>query len=193
MNWIMDNRENRTLWGGGLPPTPTFYLSRVGIALNKLGQKEAGTAKVDEAMNLFDQQMATHENHGGDVIYGGEFLEPASAFYVETGQITKAVTIWDKYIAMVNPFVTKNPDDTSSLGYLAYAYEHKGDALAVYQKDQFGQTNISSLRVALTSYQTAIEHRHRILQLDPTNQAHIEAENSLALKISRLSDLIRSR
>src|SRR6185369_3076345 len=90
VNWILENRDNRVLWGGGtLPPTPTFYLSRVGIALNRLGQREAGTAKVDEAMKLFDQQMASHDNHGEDVIYAGEFIEPASDFYVETGQISK--------------------------------------------------------------------------------------------------------
>jgi DNA repair exonuclease SbcCD ATPase subunit len=89
--------------------------------------------------------------------------------------------------------VTRNPEDTSSLGYLSYAYERKGDSLAIYQKerDTFAQTNISSLRSALTSYQTAIEHRQRILQLDPTNQSHIDAEKSLALKISRLKERLK--
>src|SRR5262249_3344285 len=194
MNWILDNRDNKILWGSGLPPMPTYYLARVGIGLNKLGQKEAAIAKVDEAMKLLDQQLATHDNHGEDVIYAPEMLDPVSDFYVETGEISKAVTIWDKYIAMVNPFVSRNPEDTSSLGYLSYGYERKGDDLAIYQKDResFAQTNIASLRAALASYQEGLSRRRRILQLDPTNQAHIEAEKSLALKISRLTARLKS-
>jgi len=189
LNWILQNRDNRALNVGG-PPTPTYYLVRVGIGLNKTGQKAAGEADVDEGIKQLNQQLATHANHGEDVIYAGDLLNPASDFYVEVGQISKAVTIWDNYIAMVDPFVKRNPEDTSSLGYLAYAYERKGDCLSIYQKerDAFAQTNIASLRTALTSYQTAIEHRRRILQLDPTNQSHIEAENALTLKISRLTE-----
>ena len=197
VNWMLENRDNRILWGSAtVPPTPIFYLARVGIGLHKIGQKEAGMAKVDEAMKLYDQQMAMqkNDNHGEAVIYAGEFLNPVADFYVETGQIGKAVKIWDNYIEMAKPFVVRNPEDTSSLGYVAYAYERKGDALAIQKganSTSFGQINISSLRAALTNYQTAIEDRHRILQLDPTNQAHIEAEKALALKISRLSELIK--
>ena len=145
---------------------------------------------MDEGIKQLNQQLSTHANHGEDVIYALEFLNPAADFYVEIGQAGKAVTIWDNYIAMVNPFVTRNPEDTSSLGYLSYAYERRGDALAVYQYPQnnFAQTNISNLRAALTSYQAGIDRRHRILQLDPTNQAHIDAEKILALKISRLKE-----
>ena len=60
----------------------------------------------------------------------------ASDFYVETGQIKKAVAIWDNYIALINPFVNRNPEDTSSLGYLSYAYERRADDLAIYQADR---------------------------------------------------------
>ncbi|HEX3085612.1 MAG TPA: protein kinase [Pyrinomonadaceae bacterium] len=192
LNWILQNRENRALNVGG-PPTPTYYLVRVGVGLNKTGQQAAGTADVDEGIKQLNQQLATHANHGEDVIYAGETLNPASDFYVETNQISKAVAIWDNYIALVNPFVIKNPNDTSSLGYLSYAYERKGDALAIYQKEReaFVQTNISNLRAALTSYETAISQRQRILQLDPTNQSHIEAEKALALKISQLKDRLK--
>jgi tetratricopeptide (TPR) repeat protein len=68
LNWILQNRENRALWGQG-PPTPTYYLVRVGIGLNKTGQKAAGEANVDEGIKQFNQQLATHANHGEDVIY----------------------------------------------------------------------------------------------------------------------------
>jgi tetratricopeptide (TPR) repeat protein len=189
MNWILDNRENRALWAGGLAPTPTFYLARVAIGLNKLGQKEAAIAKMDEAMKSYDQQIATHDNHGEDVIYAGETLIPASDFYVETNQISKAVRVWDKYIDMVNPFVARNPEDTSSLGYLSFALERKGDALAIYQQehDTFVQNDTARLRAALASYQEALQRRQRILQLDPSNQTHQDAEKEVTLKISRLS------
>jgi tetratricopeptide (TPR) repeat protein len=164
----------------------------VGIGLNKLGKKEAATADVDEGVKQYNQSLTIHDINGGDIIWAGELLNPVSDFYVETNQISKAASIWDNYIALINPFVTRNPEDTSSIGYLSYAYERKGDSLAIYQKerDAFAQTNISNLRAALTSYQTALEHRHRVLQLDPTNQNHIEAEQSLALKISRLRERI---
>lgn len=192
LNWIQQNRENRALWGDG-PPTPTYYLVRVGVGLNKTGQQAAGAADVDEGIKQLNQQLATHANHGEDVIYAGDTLNPAADFYVEIGQVSKAVAIWDNYIAMVDPFVKRNPEDTSSLGYLASAYERKGDALAIYQKerDAFAQTNSSSLHAALTSYETAIEQRRRILQLDPANQNHLEAEQALALKITQLKERIK--
>jgi serine/threonine protein kinase/tetratricopeptide (TPR) repeat protein len=192
LKWILQNRENRALWGEG-PPTPTYYLVRVGVGLNKTGQKAAGTANVDEGIKQLNQQLSTHANHGEDVIYAGDLLNPASDFYVETSQISKAVAIWDNYIAMVDPFVSRNPRDTSSLGYLAYGFERKGDALSIYQSEQkiFAQTNNASLRGALKSYQQALTHRQRILQLDPTNQAHLEAEKTLQLKISRLNERLK--
>ena len=193
MNWIRDNRENRALWVMNVQPTTTYYLARMGIGLNKIGQRVAAAADMDEAIRQYDQSMRAHANHGEDVIYASEFLNPAADFYVEIGQARKAAAIWDNYIAMVDPFVSRNPEDTSSLGYLSYAYERRGDSFAIYQKaeDSFGQTNVSSLRVALTSYQAAIERRQRILQLDPTNQAHLEAEKALELKISRLAERLK--
>ena len=192
LNWILQNRENPALNVGG-PPTPTYYLLRVGIGLNKTGQKAAGIADVDEAIRELNQQLNAHANHGEDIIYGGDLLNPAADFYMEIGQASKAVAIWDNYIAMVDPFVKRNPEDTSSLGYLSYAYERKGDAQANYQpgQDSFEQTNVSSLRAALATYHQGIEGRRRILQLDPTNQSHIDAEKSLATKISRLEERLK--
>src|SRR6185369_4715607 len=192
VNWIKQNRESWVLWNGGGPPTTTYYQMRVSIGLNRLGHKDAATANMDQAVNECNQQLASHENHGEDIIYANDFQNPAADFYVETGQINKAVAIWDRYIAMIDPFVTRNPQDTSSLGYLAYAYERKGDALAIYQQENegFAQTNISNLRTALSSYSAAMERRQRILQLDPTNQSHINAEKGLEQKISRLKSRI---
>ncbi|HJZ82808.1 MAG TPA: hypothetical protein VKD91_20755, partial [Pyrinomonadaceae bacterium] len=188
MNWIRENRDNRNLWAGGFPPLEAFYIVRVGIALNKLGQKQAGIARVDEGLNLHYQAVRLHPNHGEDVFYAFELIEPATQFYLDTNQINKAVAIWENYIEMTEPFVAKNPDDTSSRGFLSYAFERKGDILAGYEKERetFAQTDISKLRQAQTSYQEGLRHRQQILQLDPMNQAHIEAENFLTLKISRL-------
>jgi tetratricopeptide (TPR) repeat protein len=193
LNWIKENIENRALWGQGIRPTTTYYLMRVGIGLNKLGKRESATADVDDAIKQYNQSLGLHDINAGDIIWAGDILIPASDFYVETHQISKAASIWDNYIALINPFVIKNPEDTSSLGYLSQAFEWKGDALAIYQKerDTFAQTDISNLRAALTSYETGIAHRQRVLQLDPTNQSHIEAEKSLALKISRLKERIK--
>jgi tetratricopeptide (TPR) repeat protein len=193
LNWIKENTENRALWGQGIRPTTTYYLIRVGIGLNKLGKREPATADIDQAIKQYNQSLSLHDITAGDIIWANELLNPASDFYVETNQISKAASIWDNYIALINPFVIKNPEDTSSLGYLSQAFEWNGDALAIYQKerDTFAQTNISNLRAALTSYETGIAHRQRVLQLDPTNQSHIEAEKSLALKISRLKERIK--
>jgi serine/threonine protein kinase len=193
LNWIKQNIENRALWSGSFAPTTTYYLMRVGIGLNKLGQREAGMADVDQAIKQYNESLALHANHGEDVIYAGELLNPASDFYVETGQIGKAVEIWDNYIDLINPFVNRNPQDTSSLGYLSYAYERKGDTLALTQADSqtFAQTNTASLRLALASFQEALQRRQRILQLDPTNQAHLEAAKRVEIKISRLNERLK--
>ena len=79
-----------------------------------------------------------------------------------------------------------------------YSVEHervpiRPPVLAIYQKNResFAQTNINSLRAALKSYQQALTHRQRILQLDPTNQAHLEAEKTVELKISRLTESLK--
>jgi tetratricopeptide (TPR) repeat protein len=193
LNWISEHRDNRALWVNNVQPTTTYYLARVAIGLNKLGQRATAMADMDQAIRQYDQQLSNNANHGEDIIYAWEFLNPAADFYVEIGQVSKAVGLWNNYIEMVNPFVTRNRDDTSSLGYLAEAYERRGDALAIYwpANDSFEQTNVSSMRAALTSYQAGLDRRHRILQLDPTNQAHIDAEKSLALKISRLAEKVR--
>jgi len=195
LNWIKENLENRALWVAGVQPTTTYYLMRVGIGLNKIGQKEAGTADVDEAIKRYNQSLGTNAITAEAIIYACDLLDPASDFYVETGQISKAVAIWDKYIALINPFVNRNPEDTSSLGYQSYAYERKGDSLAIYQKDReaFAQTSISSLRAALASYQESLSRRQRILQLDAANQNHLDAKKALELKISRLNDRLKDR
>jgi len=195
LNWIKENLENRALWSQGIRPTTTYYLIRVGIGLNKLGQKQAATADVDEGIKQYNQSLGTHDISGGDIIWAGELLDPASDFYVETNQISKAVAIWDNNIALINPFVIRNLKDTSSLGYLSYAYERKGDSLAVYQKerDTFAQTNISSLRAALASYQESLTRRQRILQLDSSNQAHLDAEKTLQRKISSLNEKLNEK
>src|SRR5262249_45867195 len=114
LNWIKDNGGNRILWGAG-PPNTAFYLMRVGVGLNRLGRKDAATANMDESVKQFNLQLSSHENHGEDIIYAGEYLNPAADFYVETHQVSKAVTLWENYITMIDPFVTRNPGDTSSL------------------------------------------------------------------------------
>ena len=194
LNWISQNRENRSLWSQSLPPTTTYYLMRVGIGLNKLGKKEAATAAVDESIKQYNQSLGTHDITAGDVVYAGELLDPASDFYVETSQTVKAVAIWDNYIALINPFVTRNPQDTSSLAYLSYALERKGDVLAIYRTDRgtFAQTSISSLRAALESYQESLSRRQRILQLDAANQSHLNAKKTLELKLSRLNQRLNA-
>jgi serine/threonine protein kinase len=195
VNWIRQNRENRYLWASGLPPSESYYVVRTGIGLNKLGQKQLATARVDEGMNLYRQAVETNINHGEDVFYAFEILQPATNFYVETNQTAKAIKLWDDYIRLTEPFVEKNPDDTSSLGLLAYAFERKGDVLAKYQKEQnaYAQTDTSSLRAALISYEESSRHRQRILQMDSSNQAHLDAESTLQRKISRLNEKLNEK
>src|SRR5215510_913302 len=189
VNWIRQNRDNKNVWANALPPTEAIYVVRSGIALNRLGQKQTAIERVDEGMNIYRQTIQIHVNHGEDVFYGLEILEPATEFYMDTNQIDKAVRILEDYIRLIEPFVTRNPEDTSSLGLLAYALERKGDVFGGYQKEQemFTPTGASNLRAALTSYKESSLRRARILQLDPTNQTRVEEEKALALKISRLN------
>jgi serine/threonine protein kinase/tetratricopeptide (TPR) repeat protein len=189
VNWIRQNRENRNLWANGLPPSEAYYVVRTGIALNKLGQKQLATARVDEGMNLYRQAVETHINHGEDVFYAFEILQPATDFYVETNQTAKAIKLWDDYVRLTEPFVERNPDDTSSLGLLAYAFERKGDVLGGYEteRETFAQTDPARLAAALASYKESNLQRQRILQLDSTNQAHLEAAKALERRIADLN------
>ena len=195
VNWIRQNRENRNLWGAGVPPSEAYYVVRTGIGLNKLGQKDAAIAKADEGMKLYRQALQMRVNHGEDVFYAFEILEPATELYLDTNQDKKAVGIWEDYVRLIEPFVTRNPDVTTSLSFLAYALERKGDVLAKYQPERqtFAETDGARLSAALASYSDSHLRRQRMLQLDPVNQTRIDEEKSLALKISRLNERLTER
>jgi len=124
---------------------------RVGIGLNKLGHREAAIAKVEDGMKQYREQLQTHANHGEDVFYAFELLGPVSDFYLDTNQLNKAIEVWEEYIRMAEPFANNNPDDTTTLGYISYAFELKGDVLSRYQRDRetFAETNAANLRAAL--------------------------------------------
>jgi len=188
VNWIRDNRERLYRRGTGSPTAETFYLLRMGVGLSKLGQKQAAIEKLDEGMKLYHQALQSTIFHGEDVFYAPEELETATVGYVDADQDDKAVTLWEEYAHLIEPFVEKNPDDTTSLRLLAYALDRKGDVLARYQKegDTFAQTDTSRLRAALSSYQESDLRRQRMLQLDGTNQSHIDGEKAQSVKISRL-------
>lgn len=193
VNWIEGNRDNRNLWGAR-PPNTAYYLMRVGIGLNKVGQKAAGLAKFEQGMKQYHDGLQLEETHGETLYYAFEIIEPATEFYLETNQDNKAVALWEEYIHLSEPFVEKTPDDTTSIGLLSYALERKGDVLAKYRKEQdtFAQTELGRLGAAFKSYEESSQRRQRILQLDPANQAHREAEKSLARKMSLLSERLRA-
>jgi len=194
VNWIRDNRERLYRRGTGSPTAETYYLLREGVGLSKLGQKQAAIEKLDEGMKLFRQALQEHAFHGEDILYAPEELETATEGYVETDQDDKAVNLWEDYAHLIEPFVESNPDDTTSLNLLAYALDRKGDVFARYQKDgeAFGQTDFSRLRAALASYHESDVKRQRMLELDGINQSviqsDIDAQKTLAVKISRLSE-----
>jgi serine/threonine protein kinase/tetratricopeptide (TPR) repeat protein len=193
VNWILANRDNRNLWGA-VPPNTAYYSMRVGIGLNKVGQRAAGIAKFEEGMKQYHDGLKMDETTGEKLYYAFDIIEPATDFYLDTNQNNKAVALWEEYIHLSEPFVEKNPDDTTSLGLLAHALDRKGDVLAGYRKEPeaFTQTNIQSLRAALKSYEESMERRRRILQLDPTNQAHLEATKAMEEKTVRLAARLKN-
>jgi tetratricopeptide (TPR) repeat protein len=193
VNWIKQNLDNRNLWWGSVPPNTAYYMMRVGIGLNKVGRKADAIAKFEEGIKQYHQGFQRRSNDGEGLYYAFEILEPATEFYLDTNQDNKAVEIWEEYIRLAEPFVERNPDDTTSLGLLAYAIERKGDALSKYQKGRnaFDQTDLAKLRAALASYDESIRRRERMLQLDPMNQSHLEAKKTLELKIAHLNERFR--
>jgi serine/threonine protein kinase len=192
VNWIKENRERLYRYGWGSPTAECFYVLREGVGLSKLGQKQAAIERLDEGMNLYHQALQAHAFHGEDVLYAPEELETATQGYLDASQDDKAVKLWEEYAELIQPFVDRNPDDTTSLNLLAYALDRKGDVLARYQKepDTFNQTEPLRLRAALASYQESDLRRQRMLQLDATNQSQVDAQKVLASKISRLGSLI---
>jgi hypothetical protein len=166
---------------------------RTGLALHRLGRNDAAIIRVDEGMNLYRKAIQARVNHGEDVFNAPEILEAATGIYSETNQIGKAIRIWDDYIHLIEPLVDSNPNETTSLDYLAYALERKADVLAGYRKEQqsFTATETSRLSAALTSYQESNVRRTKSLQLDPANQYQLGEQRKLALKMARLNDRLK--
>ncbi len=185
VDWIRQDRKNRNISG----TAETYYLLRMGVGLSNLGQKQAAIERLDEGVKLYRQALSDHTNHGEDILYSPEELEAATEGYLNTNQDEKAVKLWEDYAHLIEPFVERNPEDTTSLSLLAYALDRKGDVLARYQKasETFAQPDPGKLRAALASYQESEARRQRLLQLDGTSQAHIESEKVHANKISRLA------
>jgi serine/threonine protein kinase len=192
INWIGQNLENKILDPAYLRGSVTYYIIRRGIALNKLGQKKAGIAQVDKGVSLYLQAVKASANDGENILYAPEMLEMVKQFYDETDQTEKSVRLWQEFIDLIEPFVVKNPDDTTSLGYLTYVLERKGDVLSKYQNEtkSFAENRKPHLVEALVSYQESKTHLKEMLQLEPTNQAFINQENALSQKISQLKTKI---
>jgi serine/threonine protein kinase/tetratricopeptide (TPR) repeat protein len=188
VRWLTENVENKALNLKYLRGSVTFYIIRTGIALDKLGQKKAGMKRVDEGVNLYVLTAKENAKDGENLLYAPETLEMVSQFYGETNQTEKCARLWQEFIDLIEPFVVKNPNDTTSLGYLAYALERRGDVLAKYQSDRrtFAETDKMRILKALTSYQQSNTHQKEMLQFEPTNQTRLNQERAVALKISEL-------
>jgi len=191
INWLTENMENRVLDPAYLRGSVTFYIIRKGIALDKLGQKKEGMARVDEGVSLYIEAVKANASDGENILYAPETLEMVSQFYAEKGETEKGARLWQEFIDLTEPFVVKNPNDTTSLKLLAYAFERKGDMLAKYQADSrtFAETDKTRLLRALTSYQQSNTHHKEISRLEPTNQPRLDSEKAVSLKASQ----IRSR
>jgi tetratricopeptide (TPR) repeat protein len=189
VNWIKQHRDNRNVWGGGVQPNTSYYMVRVGIGLNKLGRRAASIAAVEDGLKQYREGLKSDVNHGEKLYYAFELLEPGTEFYLDTNQDDKAVELWEEYIHLLEPFVERNPDDTTSRGLLAHAIERKGDVLARYvnARETFDQTDRTRLRAAVSSYQESIQRRWKIIELDPANQAHRESEKIVERKVEQLN------
>ena len=188
LNWIDQNLENKKLNTKSLLGGKAWYLVRTGVGLNKIGKKQAGDLKVEEGLALYRQLFYETKNDGENIFYASEMLEFVSEFYVETKQTEKAVELWQDFADAVKPFAAKNPDDTTSTGYLAYAFERIGDIWSKYRTDSktHVETDPARLRQALSNYQKSFENRQKILQSEPTNQTQINLEKAISLKISQI-------
>ncbi len=199
VQWLTDNMENKALDPPYLRGSVTFYIIRTGVALDKLGRKKEGTAHVDKGVKLYFEAIKANAADGENILYAPETLNLVSQFYADTGQIEKGVAAWQEFIELVEPFVVKNPSDTTSLSLLAYAFERKGDIFSNYQSGSqtFAETDKTRLLKALTSYQQSHTQQKEMLRLEPTNQARLNQEKAVALKAlqikSKLWEFITQR
>ncbi|MBS1795344.1 MAG: serine/threonine protein kinase [Acidobacteria bacterium] len=187
-DWIGRNLENQALDPPYLRGTLSFYVIRGGIALRRLGRPAKGAARVDEGVGMYLKAVKTSANDGENIFYAPETLEMVSAFYAETGQPGKGVRLWQEFIDLTEPFAARNPDDATSLSYLAYALERKGDFLAKYdsQEKSFAETAQPRLVKALVSYQQSSTCRKDLLRLEPFNQLLAEQDKALSAKLAAL-------
>jgi eukaryotic-like serine/threonine-protein kinase len=168
--WI-ENKENKHLDQKGVQTAIPTYTMRVGIALDKLGKKEAGRETLEKGLNLYLTNLKNHENLAADINSAPEFLLPATNYFVANNQNRKAADLWQReFINRLEIIVKKNPNDIGMLNALSGGYRQKGDILSDFQAsdNSISETNNAFLKEALENYEKALEYTEKNYSRDET-------------------------
>jgi tetratricopeptide (TPR) repeat protein len=165
------------------------YTMRVGIALDKLGKKEAGRETLEKGLNLYLNNLKKFENLAADIISAPEFLTPAANYYVENLQKRKAADLWQReFINRLETILKKTPDDVGMLILLVDGFVRKGDVLSGFQADvnSISETNTALLKEALGNYEKALEYIETIYSLGEASSNTKLVSGGLERRISLL-------
>ncbi len=193
--WI-ENKENKHLDQKGIQTAIPTYTMRVGIALDKLGKKEAGRETLEKGLNLYLVNLKKFETLAADIISAPEFLIPASDYYVENNQRRKAADLWQReFINRLEVILKKTPDDIGMLNLLVDGIIRKGDVLSRFRADDnsISETNTTLLKESLENYEKAFEYIQKISSLGETSPNTKLVKSRLEQRIALLRSKINTK
>lgn len=164
LKWIKDHRSNPKLSASTLRSGEAIYTVRIGRALHKVGRNKEAMTRIAEGLNLHFDYAAAYANDASILIYSPEILSTASAYFAESGKIEPGREMWQKFASKVSVFLERNPNDAQMSGLLAFARESEGDLISGYssRSNLISKHDGTSLRAAITAYNSALEIRQRL-------------------------------
>ena len=93
----------------------------------------------------------------------------------------QALRLWKEYVRLIEPFVERNPEDTTSLSLLAYALDRKGDVLAIIEASEVGRAK-GELLQAIVECELKNTNYDRVKHLDKSIAERLVRESQAAAR-----------
>lgn len=101
--------------------------NRCALILFKMGKRNMAERFVNTTWRRYSDFLNA-ESNAASLVYAEEPLDYLSNYYAESGQLTKAITVWQDHLARIQRFLDKNPGDVGFINYQA-STEYKMAAL----------------------------------------------------------------
>lgn len=169
---LSQNRENKSLDEKTISNGLSIYQMRIGVALDKVGQKKAGKENLEMGLRSYLTTLKKFEKYAADIVYAPEFLIVASDFYVDNNQKRKAADLWlNEYSFRVEKLLQDTPNDAAMLSVSADCFLRIGDLLSGYRNDRssFLEVRQEFLKESLGNFENAL---NRIKYLESIGESH---------------------